>query len=62
MAPESDALLEENEDLITNADAHEESQAEVLSVAEGERKIIWQAKDFSIREFHSMTTDGELIY
>ncbi|MGI4734611.1 MAG: HNH endonuclease family protein [Janthinobacterium lividum] len=39
----------------------EESQPEVLDIKTDERKIIWQAKDFSIREFASMTTDGELI-
>lgn len=39
----------------------EESQPEVLDIKPDERKIIWQAKDFSIREFASMTTDGELI-
>lgn len=32
-----------------------------LELDEGEnRKIIWQAKDFSIREFHSMYEDGDL--
>lgn len=39
----------------------EDSQPEVLDIKTDERKIIWQAKDFSIREFASMTTDGELI-
>ena len=39
----------------------EESQPEVLDVKTDERKIIWQAKDFSIREFSSMASDGELI-
>ncbi|MGI4734237.1 MAG: HNH endonuclease family protein [Janthinobacterium lividum] len=39
----------------------EDSQPEVLDIKPEERKIIWQAKDFSIREFASMTTDGELI-
>ncbi|RYU83822.1 GmrSD restriction endonuclease domain-containing protein [Hymenobacter persicinus] len=42
----------------SNAD---ESQHEVLDVKADERKIIWQAKDFSIREFASMTADGELV-
>lgn len=36
---------------------------EVLSLKskEDERRIIWQAKDFSIREFHTMEEDGDLI-
>ena len=33
----------------------------ILDIEEDQRKIIWQAKDFSIREFSSMKTDGELI-
>ncbi len=32
-----------------------------IEVEPDERKIIWQAKDFSIREFLSMKTDGELL-
>lgn len=28
---------------------------------EEERKIIWQAKDFSVREFHTMVKEGDLI-
>ena len=32
-----------------------------LYVEAGQRKIIWQAKDFSIREFLTMKNDGELI-
>lgn len=32
-----------------------------LIVEENERKILWQAKDFSIREFLTMKNDGELI-
>ncbi len=34
---------------------------EALSLEAQERKIVWQAKDFSIREFHTMKSDGELI-
>src|SRR4028119_1399991 len=34
---------------------------EPLTLGESERKIIWQAKDFSIREFQSMHNDGELV-
>jgi Protein of unknown function DUF262 len=32
-----------------------------LDIEEGQRKIIWQAKDFSIREFLTMKNDGELL-
>jgi hypothetical protein len=32
-----------------------------LDLEAGQRKIIWQAKDFSIREFLTMKNDGELI-
>ena len=32
-----------------------------LNVEENERKILWQAKDFSIREFLTMKNDGDLI-
>lgn len=48
-------------DEASSADIQEESQAEELSIAENERKIVWQAKDFSIREFLTMVTDMELI-
>jgi hypothetical protein len=32
-----------------------------LDIEGGQRKIIWQAKDFSIREFLTMKNDGELL-
>lgn len=32
-----------------------------LNIDADQRKIIWQAKDFSIREFLSMKNDGELV-
>ncbi|WP_291399554.1 DUF262 domain-containing protein [Daejeonella sp.] len=32
-----------------------------LDIEAGQRKIIWQAKDFSIREFLTMKNDGELV-
>lgn len=32
-----------------------------IEVEQGQRKIIWQAKDFSIREFQTMKHDGDLI-
>ena len=34
---------------------------EVIEIDKSQRKIVWQAKDFSIREFLSMRQDGELI-
>lgn len=36
-------------------------QPEVLDLGAEERKIVWQAKDFSIREFAMMVADNELI-
>ena len=36
-------------------------ESEELELEEGDnRKIVWQAKDFSIREFASMLQDGDL--
>ena len=32
-----------------------------MDIESGQRKIIWQAKDFSIREFLTMKNDGELM-
>lgn len=32
-----------------------------IDIEAGQRKIIWQAKDFSIREFLTMKNDGELL-
>ncbi len=54
---EEDYLTHEEEleiDAITEDDVD-------LDVEAGQRKIIWQAKDFSIREFLTMKNDGELI-
>ena len=46
---------EENDDLEAVQDESE------LEIDEGaSRQIIWQAKDFTIREFVSMEQDGEL--
>ena len=33
----------------------------LIEIEQNQKKIIWQAKDFSIREFLSMRQDGELI-
>lgn len=40
---------------------HEESEELNLDIQDDSRKIIWQAKDFSVREFHAMEQDGDLI-
>lgn len=34
---------------------------DIIDIEKSERKIVWQAKDFSIREFQSMRQEGELI-
>lgn len=47
------------EDQITEEGPSSDEQS--LEVEQGQRKIIWQAKDFSIREFQNMKQDGELI-
>lgn len=47
------------EDQLTEEGQSADDQS--LEVEQGQRKIIWQAKDFSIREFQNMKHDGELI-
>lgn len=49
-------------------DGHQITESELLTdnesemeVSSNERKIIWQAKDFSIREFLILKQDGELV-
>lgn len=54
---EEDYLTHEEE---LEIDAISEDDVD-LDVEAGQRKIIWQAKDFSIREFLTMKNDGELI-
>ena len=54
---EEDYLTHEEE---LEIDAISEDDVD-LDVEVGQRKIIWQAKDFSIREFLTMKNDGELI-
>lgn len=55
-----DILTQEEENDIT---AHSDEEDGVLNLEgnEKDRKIIWQSKDFSIREFQSMANDGDLI-
>lgn len=54
------------QDMITNIDEfaldelNSENDDTGLELDENQRKIIWQAKDFSIREFSSMQQDGDL--
>lgn len=50
-----DALKEE----ITYEEQNE-LENELLEVSQDDRKIIWQPKDFTIREFVTMHTDGDL--
>lgn len=52
-------MLLEDEIIIESEDNIYEDQE--LDIEEEGRKIIWQAKDFSLREFLSMKNDGELI-
>jgi hypothetical protein len=54
----SDSNLAEEADSYYN---QEEDSNEGIEIPAGEsRKIIWQAKDFSIREFQTMKQDGDL--
>lgn len=47
------------EDQVTEEGQSADEQS--LEVEQGQRKIIWQAKDFSIREFQTMKHEGDLI-
>jgi len=47
------------EDQITEEGQFADDQS--IEIEQGQRKIIWQAKDFSIREFQTMKHDGDLI-
>ena len=47
------------EDQITEEGQSADDQS--IEIEQGQRKIIWQAKDFSIREFQTMKHDGDLI-
>ena len=51
--------IQETEELENYYD--KDNDEELVLSEESERKIIWQAKDFSIREFNSMVEDGDLI-
>jgi hypothetical protein len=51
-------LIEEETNLEIDDNSQEEQELEIDNLEQ--RKIIWQAKDFSIREFQSMYQDGEI--
>lgn len=59
--------MESNQEVVSEivenieSDAFYEQEEGELELEKTERKIVWQAKDFSIREFQSMKQDGELI-
>ncbi len=56
------ALEFDDDNVLTLEDTlNDDSEPEVLDLEGSDRKIVWQAKDFSIREFLSMKVDGELI-
>lgn len=50
-----------NEDLFDIEQEEDDEDEEALVLTDQEKKILWQAKDFSIREFQSMKNDGDLI-
>lgn len=45
----------------TELDHYQEDEEGNLDVESSQRKIVWQAKDYSIREFQSMKNEGELV-
>lgn len=54
-------MSEHNVDVIDDLDGFDlENDDAVLELEENQRQIIWQAKDFSIREFSSMEQEGDL--
>jgi len=55
---EDQYLTQEEEQEIS---LHIEEEDGELNIENDKRKLIWQAKDFSIREFHTMKNDGELM-
>lgn len=47
---------------MIDTDTSDSEDDEIIELdASDSRKIVWQAKDFSIRESHSMRHDGDLI-
>jgi uncharacterized protein with ParB-like and HNH nuclease domain len=58
---EFESIENENEDDDLEIFLENEDDDLDISIELDDRKIIWQAKDFSIREFQSMNNDNELI-
>ncbi|KUO63252.1 MAG: hypothetical protein APF84_01800 [Gracilibacter sp. BRH_c7a] len=59
----NDPIINAEEDDFYEQEAENENEEdlEIESNLKDDRKIIWQAKDFSIREFQAMEQDGDLI-
>lgn len=55
------SVTESSTEPTTELEDFYEQEDQEIEVVEEQRKIIWQAKDFSIREFLSMKQDGELV-
>jgi hypothetical protein len=53
--------VEEETEFYEQEDENESEELDIESSQKDSRKIIWQAKDFSIREFQAMEQDGDLI-
>lgn len=55
--------MQDNYEITNNEEilAEESLSSEPLTLDQSQRKIIWQAKDFSIREFLNMKQDRELV-
>lgn len=53
--------VEEETEFYDQEDENESEELDIESNQKDTRKIIWQAKDFSIREFQAMEQDGDLI-
>jgi len=55
-----DNQIETNEEIVAQEEFYSQEDEE-LDIENNQRKIIWQTKDFSIREFLSMKQDGQLV-
>ncbi|HEV7382047.1 MAG TPA: DUF262 domain-containing protein [Dyadobacter sp.] len=53
-------ILEEVEDKLESDEFYQQEDGQI-EIEVKERKIVWQAKDFSIREFQTMKQDRELV-
>jgi hypothetical protein len=52
--------IETPQEIIEQSEFYSQEEEE-LEIANDQRKILWQTKDFSIREFLSMKQDGQLV-